>query len=678
MAISVIGDQLVHRTASATEIPLPPLSSSIQEGSTVYADDGTTVLAVLRDAALRKPVNLDQVSAIMKTAVLDTEDHRFYLHGGFDIYSTVRAATADSSGSNGLQGGSTIAQQLVKQVYLTSARKLSRKIKEAVIADRLEQQYTKDQILQAYLNTIYLGDGAYGVEAAAETYFGEHASQLDIAQSALLAGLIQAPSGYNPVLDPVAARNRRSQVLARMLHYGDITLAQEEAANATPLPNPKDNVEAPTAETKDPIIGYYVQQVETELLGSDSPLGGSYDERYATVFEGGLKIYTNLDPSMQTDAEQAIDTEEPNTGGVFQEAMVAIDPTTGKVRALVGGTGYTKSPFDIITEGHRQPGSGFKLFTLLAALEQGYSIYDTVDGEGPCEIAFPGNPPSKVQNDSPEGKIDLVTATADSVNCAYIRLAHEVGLPNVIAMAHNMGISESLPDYPSIVLGSIPVEPIEMASAYATIADNGVYHAPSFIDHIVDRTGDVIYRAPDPGRQAVPQWVAAEATVALRAVVQYGTGTAASIYDRPVAGKTGTTNKDIDAWFNGFTPQLEATVWMGNEQDEVPMQYGSYGLHIAVYGATYPAPTWHAFAVAALAGQPVLDFVPLDYALLPETKYIDSKSLEQDDVLGHNQVAPPTTTTTTIPGSPPTTIVTATTVPVSPTTATPSTTTSKG
>ncbi len=229
--LAVVGTGLLHRTATADAMPLPPLGSeSALGGSTVYASDGKTVLAVLHASQDRKPVNLSQVSKVLITAVLDTEDHRFYQHGGFDIPSTIRALANDSSGSSGLQGGSTIAQQLVKQTYLSSARKLSRKVKEAVLADRLERKYSKNQILQAYLNTIYLGNGAYGVEAAANIYFGEHATQLNLPQAALLAGLIQNPSGYDPILDPADARTRRSQVLARMLHYGDITAAQAAAA----------------------------------------------------------------------------------------------------------------------------------------------------------------------------------------------------------------------------------------------------------------------------------------------------------------------------------------------------------------------------------------------------------------------------------------------------------------
>ena len=658
MAFSFVIGKAVHQSASAQELVLPSLVSQMQVGSTVYADDSKTVLAVLTGPQLRKPVDLDQVSKTMITAALDTEDHNFYLHGGFSIASMARAAIHDTSGA-GLQGGSTIAQQLVKQLYLSPTQKLSRKIKEAVLADRLEQKYTKDQILQAYLNTIPLGNGAYGVEAASETYFRESASQLDLAQAALLAGMIQEPTGYDPILQPAAARDRRAQVLDRMVFYHDITPDQAAAANAVPLPTI-----APPPVQKNTIANYYVQEVRDELLAPGSPLGSTYQDRYNALFEGGLQIYTNLDPPMQASAEQAVANDTPSNSGGFQEALVSVDPATGKVKALVGGTGTANSQFDIITQGARQPGSGFKLFTLLAALQQGYSVYDSVDSQSPCAIKFPGDNDlltKPINNDSGPGGgvIDLVSATADSVNCAFVRLAHEVGLPNVINMAHQLGVTENIPQYPSIVIGSYAVHPLEMAGAYAAVANGGIYHKPTFIDHIVDRTGAVIYTGADPGHRVFSSQIAAEADVAFQAVVQYGTGTAAALYDRQVAGKTGTTENNVDAWFNGFTPQIETTVWMGNVRGEVPIYvYGS-----PVYGANYPAETWRTFDSAVLDSQPAISFPSVSNGLLPPTHYVTSQSLVNDDVSDHNSgyyqdcsgyyafgCSPPTTT----PAPPPT------------------------
>ena len=651
--LTVVGIGLVRHTASTTDAPLASLNSPPLGGSTVYADDGSTVLGVLAASQDRKPVALSQVSKKLVTAVLDTEDHNFFVHGGFDIPSLVRALVADTSSSGGLQGGSTIAQQLVKQDFLTSQRTLSRKIKEAVLADRLERKYSKNQILQDYLNTIYLGNSAYGVEAAANTYFGEHASQLTLPQAALLAGLIQDPSGYDPILAPAEARNRRSEVLSRMVHYRDITPAQAAAANKTPLPT---STVVP-AQSTDSISNYYVNEVKTELLGSNSPLGGTYDQRWQALFEGGLKIYTNLDPTLQAQAEQTVAADTPPNSRGFQEAMVAIDPTTGQVRAMVGGAGTKVNNFNIVTQGTRQPGSGFKLFTLLTALSEGYSVYDSVQGHSPCAISFPGDNDFVTHpavNDAQAGVLNLVKATADSVNCAYLRLAHQVGLSNIANMAKSLGISEQLDVVPSMVLGADAVHPIEMAAAYAAVADNGVYHAPIFINHIVDRTGSVIYTGTSPGRQVFSAQVAEEATVALQAVVQYGTATEAALYNRPVAGKTGTTTQSVDAWFNGFTPQLETTVWMGSLAGEVPM-YGVIGVG-EVYGGTVPAHTWHDFMAQALAGQPVLPFTPPNPRLLPPTKFITSTG----DTYGYGYgdlpyygYSSPTTTPITAP-SPPT------------------------
>lgn len=646
VGLSALTGNALHHVASAQELALPPITSKLQEPSTVYADDAKTVLATLSGPQFRQPVSLSKVSRVLITAVLDTEDHGFYVHGGFDIPAMVRAFVSDAQGQ-GVQGGSTIPQQLVKQLYLTSERTIGRKVREAVLADRLEQKYSKDKILQAYLNTIYLGSGAYGVQAAAESYFGQPASHLSLPQAALLAGMIQNPNGYDPVLQPAAARERRSEVLQRMVVYGDITPAQQAAADATALPARISPSASETIVERDPVAGYYVNQVKDYLLDSTDALGGTYDERYAALFEGGLKIVTNLDPTMQAVAEQAVANDTPANSSGFEEGLVSLDPKTGRVRALVGGTGATGAgaqQFDVMTQGLRQPGSGFKVFTLLAALEQGYSVYDTVDGQGPCAILFPGNldlAKSPIKNDEGPGggKMGLVQATAKSVNCAYIRLAHEVGLPNVVATAQALGISplevphKRYDDIPSVVIGAAAVKPIEMAGAYAAVADGGVFHRPSFIASVSDRTGNVIYRGADAGHRVFSTQVAAEADVALQAVVTSGTGTAASIYNRPVAGKTGTTNNNVDAWFNGFTPQLETTVWMGNLKGEVPIVIPNYG---PVYGADFPARTWHDYSAQALVDAPVEQFPSVSYGLLAATKYITSPGLVHDDVLDHN------------------------------------------
>ncbi|MDQ6783985.1 MAG: penicillin-binding protein [Actinomycetota bacterium] len=626
-AVVATGVAVISHATSAQALPLPPLAPAPLVPSTVYAADGTTVLAVFHASARRLPVSFSQVSKTLVNAVLDTEDARFYIHGGFDVPSTVRAVASDSSAGGGVQGGSTITQQLVKQAYLTSQRKVSRKIKEAVLADRLQKKYTKDQILEAYLNTIYLGNGAYGVQAAANTYFNVDVSSLNVPQAAMLAGLIQNPNGYDPLLDPAPARTRRAQVLSRMVHYRTITQAQADAANATPLPTA---VTVPSSSSADATNNDYVREVETELLGSNSPLGASYTERYNALFEGGLKITTNLDASMQTVAEHKTAQDTPANDRGFEQAEVSIESGTGKVRALVGGA--NSSQFDIITQGSRQPGSGFKIFTLLAALEKGYNPTDTINGSSPCAIDFPTNhdlvniAPAHNDEGAGGGVETLLVATAQSTNCAFIRLAHEVGLPSVVDMAHRLGITENVPLFPSVVIGATAVHPLEMAAAYAALANDGMYHAPSFIDHIVDHTGTTSFTGGDPGHRVVSSQVARQANQAFMGVLVSGTAAGKGL-GRPAAGKTGTTENSDDAWFNGYTPGLETTVWMGSAAGETPMT--DVGGLSSVFGGTFPATTWQDIMSAIVAPQTIESFLTPDSG--GSSKYIDSAQLQKDD-----------------------------------------------
>jgi membrane peptidoglycan carboxypeptidase len=604
----------IYRGGSSTvAAALTPLTSTFDEGSTVYASDNKTVLAVLRASRTQLPVQLSAVAPILIKAVLDTEDERFYEHGGIDLPSTIRALLNNSEGNN-LQGGSTITQQLVKQVYVGSRRNVTRKLREAVIADRLEKLYTKDQILNAYLNTIYLGSGAYGVEAAAEAYWGETAAQLTLPQAALLAGLIQAPSGDDPVNFPANARARRAEVLARMVHYKTITQAESNAANAKALPTSA----TITPQRLTGIDGYYVEQVETQLLSAGSPLGSTLDQREALLFDGGLKIYTNLNVGNQAQAEAAVLAGTPaNTQGL-QEALVAMNPANGNVLAMIAGQNYAKHPLDIVTQGREQPGSGFKIFTLLAALKAGDTIADPVDGTAPCAIGFPGNTgyltDGGAHNDEGDGQVGettILNATAQSLNCAYLRIAHQIGLPAVIKEAERLGIPASeiagYSEEPSVVIGTAPVAPLQMAAAYATLASGGTYHAPQFLNHIIDRTGTTLYREKVKGKVVVGPKIVREADTAFQAVVQDGTGRVAQIPDREVAGKTGTNSGPTSAWFNGYTPQVETTVWMGNPNGGVPSMRVDGR---EVYGATFAAPTVHAFMVAFLADLPVVDFPP--------------------------------------------------------------------
>jgi 1A family penicillin-binding protein len=646
LALAVTGlaipvNALVNGATTSLPNPLLNIFKQQAQRSIVYASDGT-VLAVLHATENRSPVTIDQVPKALINAVLDTEDARFFTHGGIDIKSTVRALASDVKSGAAVQGASTITQQLVKTVLNTPEKTLDRKIKDAVISARLEGRYSKTQILEAYLNTVYFGNGAYGVQAAAETYFNENVNGITTVQAALMAGMIRDPQGYDPILNPHDSTARRNFVLQRMVTQNHLSQADATVLAKTPVPT-KLTPPAGTADTKD---DYYVEQVK-QLLLQGTTLGTTYTERYNALFAGGLRIYTNLDPRLQDLAEQSVADTIPAqaTRNGFTGALASVDPATGKVRAIVGGPGFDQVKFDLATQAQRQPGSGFKVFTLLAAYEAGYGPYDTVDGSSPCAVKFNGDPALlkvPIHNDEGQalGPISVVSATANSVNCAFVRIAHEVTLPKVIEMAHRLGLTEPFKAYPSIVIGSEETTVVEMAGAYATLAADGVYHKPTFIDHVVDSSGATIYTASTAGKRVLDPQIAREAIMTLRAVVQYGTGTGAALPDRTVAGKTGTTENNTDAWFNGITPQLATTVWMGNPKGKIPMQWPA--TPISVFGGTYPASIWHAFTEAALSGQPAIDFQAADPSRIPAGKFITSAQLRADSPLDLNPFGPPT------------------------------------
>jgi penicillin-binding protein 1A len=660
VALALPVQAVVDRGASSVDNAIANIDAPRSERSTVYASDGS-VLAVLHANENRSPVSISRVPPAVINAVIDTEDSRFFTHGAVDLKSTVRALASNVQSGVVREGGSTITQQLVKTIFLTPQRHLDRKIKEAVIASRIEKKYTKNQILEAYLNAVYFGNSAYGVQAAAETYFNEDITQVTPVQAALIGGLIQDPSGYDPIANPKDSKSRRDFVLDRMAHYGHLTQVQADALKATPVPAALSKPLG-TADTKD---DYYVEQVKQIVLNQSTTLGNTYTERYNALFRGGLKIYTNLDPRLQDLAEQKVAGGIPANRQGFTGALASIEPATGKVRAIVGGPGFDTYKYDLATQAFRQPGSGFKIFTLLAAYEAGYAPNDSVDGSSPCAIDFPGfshdylKKPANNSEGNASGAISVLSATANSVNCAYLRIAHEVGLPKVVDMAHRLGLSEKFLAVPSIVIGSEGVTVLEMAGAYATLATDGVYHQPSFIDRVVDRTGATIFKNSPTGKRVLDPQIARLAAQTLRSVVQYGTGTAAALPDRPVIGKTGTTEHNTDAWFNGVTPQLATSIWMGDPKARTPM-FNVGG--ITVFGGTYPARIWHAYTEAALLGQPAFDFIGPDPSKIPGYRFISSPSLQRDTGFSgapttlfptHRTFPPNGGPSPTVPGTPP-------------------------
>ncbi len=611
-AVAVAAATLVGSPMStkARPITLPGLDSR----STVYAADGS-VLAVLHADQDRVPVTLAQVPPVVQNAVVDTEDAQFWKEGAVSARSAARALITNLNAGGIRQGGSTITQQLVKNTLLSSKQDLHRKIQEAVLAMRLEKQLTKGQILERYLNTVYFGNGAYGVQAAAEHYFGIPVGQLQPDQAALLAGLIRNPVGYDPIRDPGDARARRSVVLGLMVQHGHLAADQQARAEGAALPTAIVNPPAPE--------DYFTAAVKDELLG-DRRLGATPQERFHAVFGGGLAIHTTLDPGLQQRAADTVRSGLPDTGGRLTAALVSIEPASGAVRALVGGPDFHHSQFNLALDGiGRQPGSSFKPFTLVTALEKGYSPNDTIDGTQPCSIPNPGGTPDPWRPGNFEGEgggvMTLTDATAHSINCAYAQLALMVGSRSIADVAHAMGITARLNPVPSMTLGTEEVTPLQMASAYSTLAADGVHHTAHLVDHVDGPDGKTLFRTTEPGRRAVPAQISREAVQVMRQVVIRGTGRNANLADRPVAGKTGTAENFHDAWFVGYTPQLSTAVWMGDPAGEVPMtDVGG----ISVVGGSFPARIWRAFMEGALAGRPALDFPEPDPGQVPAGQFL--------------------------------------------------------
>ena len=586
--------------APVSEIDLNPLS----QRSVVLAADGS-LLAVLHREENRASVPLQQVPRVVVDTVLAVEDQQFYEHGGMNLRATGRALATNVSAGDVLQGGSTITQQLVKNALLTPKQDLQRKLEEAVLAIRLEDQMTKDQILERYLNTVYFGNGAYGVQAAAEMYFGVDADDLGQGEAALLAGLIRNPIGYDPFTNPELARERRDLVVDRLVAEG---LAGEEAAERireAPVPTERRNLEL-LPKPKD----YFVEEVTQRLL-DDPRLGENPQERYNSLFRGGLTITTTLDPRLQTLAEQAVAEIVPEGEDEFTASVVSVEPGTGAVRALVGGRGFETDKYNIATQGvGQQPGSSFKPFVLAAAFEEGISPRATIDGRGPCQFDNPGGitDPYEVENfeGSAGGVLDLTSATRSSVNCAYVRLGKIVGLDKVVDTAARLGITTALEQDLSLPLGSREVLPVDLAGAYAAFAADGMHYQPYLVDEVVDQRGEVLLSGATEGVQAISPSTAHQVTGVLEGVVSGGTATRARFADRrPAAGKTGTTSAYSDAWFVGYVPQLATAVWMGSPEGNLEMtNVGG----VRVTGGSYPARIWQAFMGPALEGQEAIDF----------------------------------------------------------------------
>ena len=613
-------------TAVAKEIPRldPSRQAAREENSYIVDFEGTRNLAVLRGGENRVIVESDDIADVMKQAIVAVEDRRFFDHRGVDARAIARAFWADVRNQGVVQGGSTITQQFVKNVYVKNQRSIGRKLREAALAWQLEQQWSKTKILTEYLNTIYFGNGAYGVEQASRVYFDRSAKRLTLAQAALLAGIPADPTRFDPKTNPRAAYERRALVLQMMLDQGVISQTAYAAAVDAPLPKPEE-IQLPGSLAGDE-APYFVNYVKQQLV-----------DKYGAqeVFGGGLRVKTTIDLTLQELARKAIAKWLTDVGP--EAALVAVQPRTGRVMAMVGGSNFRESQFNLAVQGERQAGSAFKPFVLAAALREGLSTSNTFVSE-PVEIWADGKL-WEVENydDNYLGTIDLRNATIHSDNAVYAQLTQLVGPRAVVNAAKDLGITSGVNAYYAIGLGAEAVNPLEMARAFSTFANGGVRvdgtlfgNSPRAIVSVEQEGTELantprVHRALDPDKAAIVNDI-------LQGVVRTGTGRAAALPDRrPVAGKTGTTENYGDAWFVGYTPQLAVAVWVGYPSELRPMLTEYHGEPVA--GGTYPALIWKSFMEKALPakGWEPAPFDPPEYLPAEPRSVVMRDGLLQSD-----------------------------------------------
>lgn len=669
-----------------SQVPLPDKDPPLLQTTYICADDVTTgcnadnAMAQLSGGVDRVTVTADQIPPILVDAVVSAEDRGFFKHGGVDPVGVGRALWADLRSSDVQQGGSTITQQYVKNTYLTDERTVTRKIKEAVLAVKLERELPKSEILTRYLNTIYFGRGAYGVQAASKTYFGKNVEDLNLGQAAFLAGLIRSPETSDPnrgSSDPQAAvsletaTRRRLSVLDAMLDERYITQEQHDYvaasgfADVLPRQAASNSLHLAHPDLGTGYIVDYVQHVLEEGQFSEAEIKG-----------GGLRIYTSINYDMQQAAVDAISStlNRPNDPAA---AIVAVD-TQGHVKTMVGGLDYAKSNVNLAVGadgggGGRQAGSTFKAFAVTEALKQGMGLGRIYNA--PATITIPKADAGrdwKPSNDDNRswGSINMVTATENSVNTYFAQLVEDINPQNLVATANRMGVASELEPNASLVLGTSPVSPLDMASGYSTLMDNGEHVTPTIVTRVTDASGRVLYEAPTKRERVVSQDVTDQVSWALSQVIVGGTGTGAN-FGKPAAGKTGTTEDFKDAWFVGYTCQLTAAVWMGypgtpatadRPAEAVSSMTNVHGQK--VFGGTFAAPIWGKFMAKATKD---MESCPFD-----RPTNVSGGVTAGTSVPGTS--ARSSTTSTTAAGS---STTSTTAAPVTTTTAAPTTTTTK-
>ncbi|HDP69437.1 MAG TPA: PBP1A family penicillin-binding protein [Actinobacteria bacterium] len=559
--------------------------SAAAQTSSIYSSEGE-LITTFHAEQNRTIIPFSEIPPNMKNATIAIEDERFYLHSGLDPRRILGALVADiKAGGKPVEGASTITQQYVKNIFLTHEKTFERKIKEMALAYQVEQKYSKDKILEKYLNTIYYGSGCYGVETAAETFFNKKAKDMTLEECALLAGTAKSPNNYSPYVNPEKAKTRRNIVINKMLELGFITKSDAETARAAP-------VEVEPVKEKNIRAAYFVEYVKQLLIEE-------FGEN--AVFKGGLKVYTTIDLKKQTYAEEAI-TKTLNREGDPSAAIVALEPKTGYIRAMVGGRDFNTQKFNLAVQGKRQAGSSFKTFVLATAIEEGFSpskVYES----GPTTIKLPGKD-WKVTNyaGGGSGPMTIWQGTIKSVNGVYARLMMDVGAEKVVTVAKKMGITSHLEPYPAIALGGLQtgVCPLEMASAYGTLANEGIHTKPIAILKVIDSHGNIIKENKTESKAAINPASAYLVTNILEDVIKRGTGTRAKI-GRPAAGKTGTAQNYQDAWFVGYTPDLSVAVWVGYSKGQIPMK-NVHGIRVS--GGSFPTQIWAQFMLKALEDTP--------------------------------------------------------------------------
>ncbi len=584
-----------------------------------FFDSSGKLIATTKSEENRIPVKLSSVPKSLQEAFIAVEDVRFYQHIGVDPRAILRAFFSNLTSSGIAEGGSTITQQLAKNAVLSQEQTLKRKIQEVFVALQIERKYSKSEILEMYLNQIYFGQGAYGVQSAARVYFDKDVDKLTLAQAAMLAGIPKSPNYYSPLNNLNAAKERQGVVLDQMLKYGFIT--EKEAQDAR-----KEKIVLASSSKVTDTLDYfidYVTQIVIEKFGADA------------VYKEGLKIYTTLDMSMQNAAHTAMSSlpvyhTDANKVAQPQGALVAVDPRNGHVKAMIGGRGTDQ--FNRAVLAVRQPGSAFKPFVYIAAIDSGLTPATVIEDK---KMNFNGYEPNNYDRRF-HGKVSLRTALVNSYNIPVVALTQQLGPEKVLAVAQKMGISSlvlsgSVNDVNlAMSLGGLTrgVTPLEMASAYGVLAQNGNYSEPVVVLRVVDRNNKEIFLHKQSTRQVISPVSAYTVTNMMQDAISRGTGYAANI-GRPAAGKTGTTSEYNDAWFVGFTPNLSASVWIGNDSG------GDLG---GMTGGDLPAQIWAKFMSAALANSPAVSFSVPQGAIIPPEPVITKDPVKVDKEAG---AAPP-------------------------------------